>query len=169
MVIKRWSSAFFLMVVLPVAVILINPTAFFVLMSLMTLVVAGSSLKKLAILNFAPDSYIDRCGLPQAQVPATHKEAVLKHVMILGLHLLLLTFFAYTFLATDFVWLKTAAIAVSLCWIIDMIRTEINSIRGGIAEGEWTWRDTAAEGFIWFQNIASITLVVAAFAVKFFF
>lgn len=169
MVIKHWYSVFFLMIVLPITVILINPTAFFVLMSLITLAVTGSSLKKLAILNFAPDFYIERCGLPQSQVVMSRKEAALKHTMIFGLHLLLLVFFAYTFLATELIWLKAAAVIVSLCWIIDMVRTKINAVRGGIAEGDWTWKDSVAEFFIWFQNIASILLVIAAFAVKFFY
>ncbi len=168
MVIKHWSSAFFLMVVLPITVILINPTAFFVLMSLITLVVTGSSLKKLAVLNFASDAYVDRCGFMQPQAPVTHKESVLKQAMICGLHLLMLVFFAYTFTATDSVWLKTAAVVVSLCWIVDMIRTGTNFVRGGISESDWTWRDSVAEGFIWFQNISSIGLVIAAFAVMFF-
>lgn len=168
MVVKRWSSVFFLMVILPITIILINPTAFFVLMSLLTLAVTGSSLTKLTVLNFASDSYIERSGLVQMQSSMTQKEAILRQVMIVGLHVLMLVFFAYTFFITDLVWLKTAAVVVAICWMADMVRSGINFNRGGIADGEWTWKDAVAEGFIWFQNISSIVLVIAAFAVKFF-
>lgn len=168
MVLKHWSSVFFLVVVLPITVILINPTAFFVLMSLTILAVTGSSLTKLTVLNFASDAYIDRIGFAQIKNSMTHKEALLQHVMIIGLHLLMLVFFAYTFFITDLVWLKTAAVLVALCWMADMVRSGINFNRGGISDGEWTWKDSVAEGFIWFQNTSSIVLVISAFAVKFF-
>ena len=168
MVIRHWSSAFFLLAVLPAAVALINPTAFFVLMCLMTLTVTGKSLKKLVILNFASDAYICQHIGSGRPMPETKKEIRLRHAMILGMNLLMILFFIFVLFAADLLWLKCLAAVVALCWTVDLGRTAFRFWRGEVRNREWGWKDTAAECFIWFQNIASVVLVVCAFSFMFF-
>ena len=168
MVITNWESLFMLMVFAPAVVAFVNVDAFFVLTSILILLISSKSLKQLIVANFGSDAMFERMQQENYLKSNNSGSKKLDLTIVFLLNFLFIIFFVYTYFISGNVFLKIAAIIVSANWVFDLIRTINNSIAFVNPEREWTVRDTLAEVFMWIHNVSTIAFVIIAFGVKFF-
>lgn len=167
MLIKNRISLVALMVALPIMLVLISIDSFFVLMSILILLISGKSLRQLYVLNFGSDAAFEAMELRASRRQMNEKDRQLNRMMVFLLNLLFIIFFAYTYFAIDNVFIRIAAGITAANWIYDMARTFIPHKVAVDNNEEWTIKDTLAEIFLWFHNILTIAVVAVTFAVKF--
>ena len=151
----------------PIAALLINSDAFFIIMTLLILAVSSKSLKQLFILNFASDKAYEKYITKTTKAPCSNKELLLSRAIIFSLNALVVLFFIYTFFITKNIMLRITAASITAIWMFDIFKT-IGSIYSAKTseESAWNWRDNLTEAFMWLQNISSIIFIVILLALK---
>ena len=160
---------FILMVILPAAIAWVSVDSFFIITSILMILLCGKSLRQLCILNFGSDeafAELERQSY-QNQAPDEMSRKANKTLVLL-LNILFIIFFVYISFISDNIILRFAAGFACANWIYDMLRNISPKTNTEISNNEsWTIKDTLAEFFLWFHNILTIAVVGFAFAVKF--
>ena len=158
---------FLYLVALPAAIAWVSLDSFFILTSILVVLISAKSLRQLCIVNFGSEEAFAQLEQQNYQrFTPCEKTVKANRMMIFLLNLLFVIFFLYTFFVSDIVFLRIASGLAVTNWIYDMMRTFMRS-QDVDESDEWTFKDTLSEFFLWFHNILTIVVVVAVFAVKF--
>ena len=169
MLIRSRLALFIVIAILPAIIALVSINSFFVLTSILVVLICGKSLVKLCIANFGSnkalremDRRFSEHRTPTEYMRKTHRMAVFL------LNLLFIFFFIYVCYDCTHTALKIVAALVVANWIYDMLRTFKPQPETEEERKTWTVSNTLSEIFVWVHNILTIGVVGTALVIAFF-
>jgi len=122
-------------------------------------------LKQLVIVNFGSDKAFAKLEQKFQEQNACGESRVVNRAMIILLNLLFIGFFAYTYFNCCSLFLQAAVGVMGISWIYDFLRTF--AARDEKDNGEWTYKDTLSEIFLWIHNLSTVAVVAFAVVMRF--
>jgi len=153
------------MIVLPITIALICFDSFFVLMAVLIFLTVGKSLRYLIVANFGSDKAFEKLERQIQERNAIGEPRVVNRGMIIALNLLFIGFFIYTYFNSYSLILQALGGVTAISWIYDFLRTFAS--RQVKDSGEWSYKDTLSEIFLWFHNISTIAVVALIVVMRF--
>ncbi|MGE4283281.1 MAG: hypothetical protein AB7G87_06115 [Clostridia bacterium] len=182
MSVKNLFMMIFMVVFFPAMIIFCNIDAFFLIMSVIIILLSLGSIRTLIISSQAE---IDEEELEDEDEDEDGEESFaevgealgidarrLNYGFIIAMNLVIIIYFLYTFFITDILLLKAVAIILIADWIYDLIGVIDNMLNIGKDDidgddDEFTWKDRLYELYLWMHDIVTIIFIAGTFFFKY--
>lgn len=157
-----------MVIAFPLAILFYDTDAFFLLVSFVLLYLSVVNIKVLV----AQDERLDEEASEEyenefAEINQTLGINIYKlgYGFIIAVDLIFITYFIYSFLMLDILFLKSIAIILMADWLYDIIRVIDHMINGYAIEEnkDYDWKAGLNEFYLWMHNIMNIGFIIVTF------